>query len=221
MKRNEQPFRVGVTGHRWNGLREADVSRLEQQVENVLLMIQQTVQRTPLHFISPVAEGSDRIVAKAALRLGYKLHCILPFAKTLYEEDFESDESKEEFHRLLEKAESVLELPKHPTSNETRDAAYTAAGRTVTAESDLLLAIWDGQEARGEGGTGQMVKEALEHSRLVIWINAKAPHEVCLLNQGGGQEDISALSGRIERILKETRRVQSLSKTQGDKETER
>jgi hypothetical protein len=211
MNGNEQPFCVGVTGHRWNGLREAEISLLEQQVENVLTMIQQTVQQqsvqhpqcTPLHFISPVAEGSDRIVAKAALRLGYKLHCILPFAKTLYEEDFESAESKAEFHTLLEKAASVLELPNHPTSAATRNAGYTAAGRKVTAESDLLLVIWDGQEARGEGGTGQMVKEALEHSRPVVWINAKAPHDVCLLNQNGGQEDVSALLGRIERIVRD------------------
>jgi hypothetical protein len=200
-------FRVGVTGHRWNNLKEANVSLLNGRVAMVLEHIQQTVREinslVSLHIVSTIAEGSDRIVATAALNLGYKLHCVLPFARNLFEEDFEGDESKEEFRALLEKAESVLELPNHPTSAATRDAGYTAAGRTVTAESDLLLAIWDGQEARGEGGTGQMVKEALEHSRPIVWINAKAPHDSCLLNQNGGQEDVSALLGRIERIVRD------------------
>jgi hypothetical protein len=202
-------FRVGVTGHRWNGLKEANVSLLNEQVATVLEHIQQTVQRldpsASLHLLSPVAEGSDRIVATAALNLGYKLHCVLPFARNLFEEDFESEESKEEFHLLLEKAEEVLELPNHPTSSETRNAGYSAAGRKVTTESDILLAIWDGQAARGEGGTGQMVQEALELSRAVVWINAKVPHEVCLLKKDGTREDISALSEVIENRLKQKR----------------
>jgi hypothetical protein len=202
-------FRVGVTGHRWNNLKEANVSLLNGRVAMVLEHIQQTVREinslVSLHIVSTIAEGSDRIVATAALNLGYKLHCVLPFARNLFEEDFEGDESKEEFRALLEKAELVLELPNHPTSNETRDAAYTAAGRTVTAESDLLLAIWDGQKARGEGGTEQMVREALEHSRLVVWINSSPPHNMYVLNRDGGQEEIAVLPARIERILNETR----------------
>jgi hypothetical protein len=202
-------LRVGVTGHRWNGLKEADVSVLNEQVTMVLEQIQQTVKHvdasTSLHLLSPVAEGSDRIAAHAALKLGYTLHCILPFAKTIYEEDFESEVSKEEFRALLEKAASVLELPNQPTSSETRNAAYTAAGRKVTTDSHVLLAIWDGLQARGEGGTGQMVKEALGQNRLVVWINAKISHEVLLLNQEG-QTDISALSRFIENVLEQTRR---------------
>lgn len=202
-------FRVGVTGHRWNRLEQADISLLNEQVTMVLEQIQRTVKHidalTSLHLLSPVAEGSDRIVAHAALNLGYTLHCILPFAKTVYEEDFESEASKQEFRALLEQAQAVLELPNKPTSSETRNTAYTAAGRKVTAESDVLLAIWDGEAARGEGGTGQMVKEAVGQDRLVVWINAKAPHEVLLLSQAG-QENLTALSESIERILEQRRR---------------
>jgi hypothetical protein len=196
-------FSVGVTGHRWNGLRDADVQRLVAQVNSVLEYIQQTVGKLDpaisLCLFSPVAEGSDRIVATVALKLAYELHCVLPFARHLYEEDFESTKSKEEFREFLEKAETVLELPNQPVSSATRNAAYTAAGRKVTAESAVLLALWDGREARGEGGTGQMVEEALEHSHPVIWINAKAPHNVYLLNPDGTQETLSALSKFIEK----------------------
>ncbi len=32
-----------------------------------------------LRLISPLAEGSDRIAAECALRLGYELQCPLPF----------------------------------------------------------------------------------------------------------------------------------------------
>jgi hypothetical protein len=203
-------FTVGVTGHRWNGLEQADTELLNKQVEMVLENIQQTVKTVDptatLHLLSPVAEGSDRIVAYTALRLGYTLHCILPFAKSIYEEDFESKDSKEEFRALLERAAKVIELLNQPHSNETRNAAYTEAGRKVTADSNVLLAIWDGEKARGEGGTGQMVEEALAQNRLVVWINAKAPHEIYLLKEDGTRADVSALSRKIERILGGKRR---------------
>ncbi len=210
-------FRVGMTGHRWNGLKEADLERLNAQVTMVLEHLQQTVKHADasasLHLLSPIAEGSDRIAAHAALKLGYKLHCILPFAKTIYEEDFESEASKQEFYELLKKADEVLKLPHQPTSSETRNAAYTAAGRKVTEESNVLLALWDGEEARGEGGTGQMVEEALGLHRLVIWIHAKAPHNIRLLKREG-QKDLSALSGFIERILEQTKKRETRDERQ-------
>jgi hypothetical protein len=201
-------FTVGVTGHRWNKLKEANMELLHQQVETVLKDIQQTLQTfdptASLLLFSPIAEGSDRLVAEAALRLGYTLRCVLPFEKTIYEQDFESEDSKREFRIFLEKAEDVLELPTQPTSSEERNAGYTDAGRKVTAESQVLLAIWDGEKAKGEGGTGQMVEEALTQNHLVVWINAKAPHSIQVLTRGGTRENLPALSDNIRKVVRKT-----------------
>ncbi len=199
-------FCVGVTGHRWNGLQEADAPHLRRQVYVVLESVQQTIRRLDpvrsLQLLSPLAEGSDRIVASIALDLGYSLQCVLPFARASYEEDFETQGSKEEFRNLLARAAAVIEPPTLPTVGAQRDAAYTAVGRRVTAKSHLLLAIWDGQEARGEGGTGQMVGEALEASHAVVWIHAKAPHNAYLLASDGSQEGMSGLPVRIAGIVR-------------------
>ena len=39
------------------------------------------------------------------------------------------------------------------------------------ARCDVLLAIWDGEPARGEGGTGQIVAEAIEAGLPVVWVD--------------------------------------------------
>ena len=74
----------------------------------------------------------------------------LPLPQSDYLADFASAESKAEFLRLLGKADEVIELPPVPT----RDEAYEAAGNYVLEHCDVLIAIWDGPDAQGQGGTG-------------------------------------------------------------------
>ena len=155
-----------------------------------------------LQLASSLAEGSDRIAASIALDLGYGLRCVLPFARAIYNEDFETPESREEFRSLLARAEEVIEPPNLPATSDQRNAAYAAAGRQVQAESDLLLAIWDGLPERGEGGTGQMVGEALGRSHPVVWIHSEAPHDVYLPTGDGSREGMSALPERIAEIVR-------------------
>ncbi len=119
--------------------------------------------------ISSLAEGADRIAAEAGLALGAELQCPLPFAAAEFERDFASEASRRQFHRLLAQASAVLEQDDRRDSPE---AAYESAGRTVIHQSDVILAIWDGKEAAGRGGTGQMVKEAVSLGVPVVWIHA-------------------------------------------------
>lgn len=53
--------------------------------------------------------------------------------------------------------------------------SYEAVGRVVLDQSDVLMAIWDGKSEHGEGGTGQVVTEALERGIPVIWIRWTDP----------------------------------------------
>src|SRR5207245_181823 len=41
--------------------------------------------------------------------------------------------------------------------------------------TDLLIALWDGEEAKGIGGTGQIVREALQRGIPVVWVPWAAP----------------------------------------------
>jgi len=136
-----------------------------------------------LRVISPIAEGADRIVAEEGIRLGWQLECPLPFPIDEYEKDFEDGESKSAFRRLLAHATSTLELD---GSRVHGALAYAAAGRMVLTQCDILIAIWDGEEGHGRGGTGEILEAALAHNIPVVWIKAQAPHDCCLVRASRG-----------------------------------
>ena len=72
-----------------------------------------------------------------------------------------------QFRSLLERADTVEKLTYHEPSED----AFLAAGRRVVENSDLFLAVWDGQPAKGKGGTADIVEYARNRGSKVevIW----------------------------------------------------
>ncbi len=176
---------VAVTGHREGGLAESEPKRLRRRVAQVLAAVAAAApggSQTRPRLWSSLAEGSDRIAAEEALELGWELACALPMPRREYEEDFPRRASREQFRRLLDRATVVVELP--PVADGARAEGYRAAGRRVLAESDLLLAIWDGEAARGKGGTAEVVAAAAERGLPIVWIDAASPHPLSLWTAG-------------------------------------
>jgi hypothetical protein len=131
-----------------------------------------------LRVVSSLAEGADRYVALEGISLGYELQCPLPFSREEYARDFAaSEESAREFRTLLADSHttSVLELD---GKREDEEGAYLMAGRAMLSQCDVLLAIWNGQEAYREGGTAQIVAEAGERNIPTIRIDSAGPHDV-------------------------------------------
>jgi hypothetical protein len=122
--------------------------------------------------ICQLAEGADRIVAQAGLAAGFSLEAILPFAKAEFIKDFATAESRAEFGGLLDRAASVFALD---GCADERPRAYEAAGFVMLANVDLLIAIWDGTDAKGVGGTGQIVSAAIADRIPVVWIDPAHP----------------------------------------------
>jgi hypothetical protein len=91
-----------------------------------------------------------------------------------YERDFETAESRAEFASLLARASDVIVLPER----ENRTAAYEAAGDALVERCDTLIALWDGEPARGRGGTAHVVTRARSRARPVIWISTRPPFPV-------------------------------------------
>jgi len=116
--------------------------------------------------VSALAEGADRIVAKLVLkRNGSSLVCVLPVAEknvSTYRADFTSDKSREDFDELRGQARRQLEPPPDlvpaEASQEQRDAGYLWAGQEVARNSDVIIAIWDGEQGRGVGGTADLIR---------------------------------------------------------------
>src|SRR4051812_335900 len=187
-------LRVGVTGHRNLGVAGAPGDSLRQRGRTIFADLWQTaVDAAPrgstpqLIVVSPLAEGADRFVAHEAIANGFPLHCPLPFPRGEYERDFHTEASRREFHALLAKAAVVRELsgvrgPGH------EGEAYAAVGRVVIDESDLLIAIWDGAAARGDGGTGHVIGDALAQALPVIWIASTPPHDIQVLAARPGNQ---------------------------------
>jgi hypothetical protein len=162
------PLVIGVTGHR--DLRADDVPRLEKLVHEIIQEFRDDSPHTPLTLLSALAEGADRLVARAALELGARLVVPLPMRREIYETDFSAPDSNAEFAELLGRAEPWFELPLLDGATEAeikehgaaRDRQYEQAGAYIVRQSHLLIALWDGKYRNLVGGTSRVVKFQLE-----------------------------------------------------------
>ncbi|HYI15631.1 MAG TPA: hypothetical protein VEX37_09580 [Thermomicrobiales bacterium] len=194
------PIRAGVTGHRPSGLAGADLDMLRQRIREALTEIASTEPSVPLVVISPLAEGADQLIAREAVNAGYLLDCVLPFPRDDYASDFAGAAKRSEYYALLGSAGQIIELHGSRETPEVTDAAYMAAGEHVVEHADVIIAIWDGAEARGSGGTGDVVALALACSLPVLWIAAHQPHPLRLITRNGSgiaEQPIEALPGMI------------------------
>ena len=160
-------LRIGVTGHR--DLCAGDAA-LTDAIAEALTGIDSRrragTSATPvgLAIVSALAEGADRIVARLAMLRGASLEVVLPMPPGDYLTDFKSPSSQGEFDTLLAQATTVTELA---WAGE-RDEAYERAGRVIVNRSDVVLALWDGQAARGRGGTAEIVSYAEQQGVPVL-----------------------------------------------------
>ncbi len=186
-------FRVGVTGARPNRLDPAAVPALAAAVGAVLGHIRMTIEAlaaepttrslyapepATFRFISPLAEGADRIAAEAALAQGFRLEVPMPFPEGEYRKTFapELPPGFPPFEPLL--ARAVTERGEAATltldgSLEAAEPAFRAVGRLVVRNSDLLIAIWDGKDGK-PGGTAEIVRYAAHAQVPIWWIKAEA-----------------------------------------------
>jgi hypothetical protein len=150
-------IRIGFTGHR--GL----PPRLDTAVAELI-----TAHLAPhghrLAGLSCLADGADTAFAEAVLAAGAQLEAVIPAAR--YREALPA-EHHPAYDRLLARAAVVHALPHHASTAH----AHTAAGRHLVDHSDQLLAVWDGEPARGPGGTADVVAYARSLSRPVhvLW----------------------------------------------------
>ncbi len=156
---------VGVTGHR----HLIKIDKIIPGIEYFLRRLLETFPGSNFRVLSSLAEGADRILADKLLQLhGTTLWVPLPLPREDYLKDFNNSRSKEEFIRLVGKAERVIELP---LTND-RDEAYLAAGSYIIDNCDVLLAIWDGKPSKDKAGTGPIVTLARERNLPLAWIHA-------------------------------------------------
>jgi hypothetical protein len=192
-------FRVGVTGHRPNRLDKAILPELASQLSEILQTVAEVTRGCPrlreeavppqLRLISSLAEGADSMAAEAALKLCYQLDVPLPFEERAYENTFLHHASVRTFQYLLNQAGRTFRLNSDPASAES---GYRAAGEVTVSQSDMLIAIWDGNDPHGIGGTGEVVARALELGIPVMHIQSQDPSTLRWLDANGVDVDAMA-----------------------------
>lgn len=181
-------FCIGVAGHRPDASARGrpDERAIRAAAAAIITLVQRLVAPGQVHLLSSLAPGPDRWVAAEALAAGAELHVLLPQARDVCaRDDIESPghpgPAEAEFFALTGLAQSITELPTAAPSLAGAAGAlepaapFVAAGRAIVQRADLLIAVWDGLPARGPGGTGQAVDDALASGVPVIWIPWQEP----------------------------------------------
>jgi hypothetical protein len=149
--------RIAISGHR--GLTGLTADLIDKAIRKTLAEAGSGVTG-----ISCLADGADQIFARAVTELGGSLEAVIPAAR--YRDGLPAD-SRPEYDRLLAEAAVVRRLPfVEPTSE-----SYMAASKLMIDTAGELYAVWDGQPARGYGGTADVVAYARQHGKPVhvIW----------------------------------------------------
>jgi hypothetical protein len=147
---------VGVTGHqKRRGIKWPWVSDILSSALRDLLKIEEA--------FSSLAQGSDQVFAEAALKLGIPVKAVIPIPN--YESYFRG-RALDKYHRLLNLCTQIrLDTPGDP------EVAFFEAGKLIVDMSDILFAIWDGEQAFGLAGTANIVTYARSKDRHIIHVN--------------------------------------------------
>jgi hypothetical protein len=174
---------IGVSGHR----DLINLAAVSNAVDKALNKIHTCFREYSLQVISPLAEGADRVVVWRAMAY-YSVRLVVPLPLEIsdYMLDFKSISSKAAFKTLLEHADQVIELP----AEDTREACYLAAGMYILDHSDVLIAVWDGEPARGIGGTAEIVAEARRRGMSLAWVQV-----------AGGERESSSVKKDLAVVL--------------------
>ena len=226
-------LRIGVAGHR--SLPIDQIQRLREEIhatyaeiyvlvralskEEVAISLYARDISPIIRIISSLAEGADRLcIEQEIIPFDHELACILPFLKEQYEQDFFPEVSVidtqqgtvAEFNTLLQRigygdsAAQVIELDCNSTN---RAEAYIQCGKLLVEHSDILIAVYDGDNSELNGTAG-VVAAARQNGVPVIHIST-LPHTERRLYRSNrfGREarietfDAAALQAELCRIL--------------------
>ena len=134
--------------------------------ESEALLCSMTEARLLLH--TPLATGADQIAAICARSSGYYVRALLPFEPSEYRKDFSLGDELDSFEQALAAADEIVALP---GDRSDLQGAYVRVGQSLVETADLVIAIWDGEEGRGPGGTAHVVELALQQSVPVVHID--------------------------------------------------
>lgn len=165
MEKSFIPIILGITGHR--DIPKEDYEPLKKKIKGIIDELKKKYPSTPLIFLTPLAEGADRIAAMAAKKNGIEYIVPLPMPIEEYKKDFNDESSLREFDELLKGAKDFFVIPsqeynqknnkEHNQEQVERNKLYENVGVYIAKYSSILIALWDGKVSNGQGGTAEVV----------------------------------------------------------------
>ena len=153
--------RIGVTGHRLL----APHPDLATAVDDALAAIELR-RPAPWVLVSGFAEGADELVAQRALVRGVGARGAAAAARRRLRRRTSSGPP------TSGACSSTPPPSRRSTPAVPRPECYRAQGLALVERCDELIALWNGGEARGPGGTGEIVEAARDGRLTVTWIEA-------------------------------------------------
>ena len=193
-------FRVGLLGARQ--LDAAIVDKLSEKARTILGHIAKSVAAAAqdklaravysdappmLHALSTLDGAADAILSLAARQAGYDLHAVLPWRRKTWQQLSAQGHADLE-QALIDASDRVIEMDGGTDSipglpQPAEDMARAAAARMVVRNSDLLVAIWNGESGKAAGDVAATIHAALASGIPVLWIGADSLAEAKLLRQ--------------------------------------
>jgi hypothetical protein len=175
-------LRIGVAGHRQLPDPHAIRREMDDAIRYLLELVPASYDSTTelrVTAVSSLAEGADRLLVDAVLddtdaelggrRVSRRLEVVLPMAGEDYVKTFDGRAaSRDEFASLLKRADAVYVVGEAADG----DHAFLAAAQDVARRSDVVFTVWDGQAARGLGGTADSVTYLREQHIPMVLIPA-------------------------------------------------
>lgn len=152
---------VGLSGHR----RLSQPDAVSEALIALLNSLRAEINGT-LGCVSSVAIGADTLFARAALSLSLPWRALLPAPAAEFRTDFD-EKDWQVAEQLLARAVEV-DIRVTPS---TKNEAYLECGMDTVDQSDVLIAVWDEQPARGTGGTAEIVAYARSLKKPLIILN--------------------------------------------------
>lgn len=153
---------VGFVGHRKLTHPDLIAAGIEAALDRIAAS-----SAAPLAAVSSVASGADTLFVEAALARGLPWTLLLPFPVAEFRVDFTPEEWARA-ERLLTRAVRTHVEPRA----ENRDDLFLECAIRTIEESDVIVAVWDGEPARGKGGTGDGVAHARALQKPLLWVHA-------------------------------------------------
>jgi hypothetical protein len=212
-------FRIGGIGHR--AIEAGDIPALSTALDSIFDVVRAVARKAlgdstdayrassglDLFVLTPLAEGADRLIARAGLDKGFRLGAVIPFAPEVYESTFDLSsnprQATEEFRELLNLAAlpngyGVLALD-GDVSAHTKIKAYRDCAAVLADWSDLLIAVLQGDRWGSE--TGISIRDAIDRGVAVVVIDPREPGRFLLAHSGELLEPEDSTPAKLESLI--------------------